>query len=189
MAQYFFPFPKVEYDLKKNGGTELLTNVTLRFKIRDILRSRVAVYNDYYIKEGERADIIAFNFYEDPSLDWLIYIVNNIIDPHYDWPLDYQSFTNYIKEKYGSVSAAQGTVHHYEWIYQAQQRLYDGTIIPEKTYEVDATTYATLAPTARKSVSVYDYEENLNDDKRRIKLLDDRYVNSITSQISGIFNE
>lgn len=188
MPQYFRNFPKVEYDIKKSGTKELMTNLTVRFKIQEILRSRIAVYHDYYINEGERADTIAFKAYEDPTLDWLIYLINVIIDPLFDWPLDYRSFINYIKEKYESVSEAQKQVHHYEWIYQKHKVLFNGKIIPEKTYEVDLNTYNTLNSLDRRVVYMYDYEEELNEQRRRIKLLDTQYVPDILNQIEGIFD-
>lgn len=188
MPQYFRDFPKVEYDIKKNGTTELMTDITVRFKIQDVLKNRTAVYYDYDIQEGERADVIAFNVYDDATLDWLIYIVNYTFDPLFDWPLDRKSFINFIKEKYGSVSQAQAQVHHYEWIYQKQKVLYDGTRIPELTYEVDLSTYNTLSPKDRRIVYSYGYEEDLNDAKRRIKLLDASYIPGVLSQIEGIFD-
>jgi len=88
MAFYFRPFPLVNYDLKKNKNNTVLTNIMTRFKIVESFQRQEAVYYDYSVKEGERADQIAFKYYDDASLDWIIYIVNNIIDPEFDWPLD-----------------------------------------------------------------------------------------------------
>lgn len=40
MAYYFKEFPKIRYSLKKNKNFELLTNVTLRYKLRDSIKNR-----------------------------------------------------------------------------------------------------------------------------------------------------
>ena len=69
MPYLFRSFPKVNYSLKKNKNFELLTNITLRFKVRDIIKNRTAIYFDYVVKDSDRPDIIASKYYDDPSLD------------------------------------------------------------------------------------------------------------------------
>ena len=96
MAFNFRPFPKIEYDIKKNKLTLLLTNVTARYKIRDVLKNKVAIYYDYIVKDSDRPDLIAYKYYDDETLDWLIYLVKDIIDPYYDWPLQQDAFEKYI---------------------------------------------------------------------------------------------
>src|SRR6056300_1416972 len=144
MAYYFRPFPYINYDLKKNGNSTVLTNIMTRFKIVESFQRQEAVYYEYTVKEGERADQIAFKYYDDPYLDWVIYIVNNIIDPEFDWPLDRRSFESYVAKKYGSVSTAMSTTHHYEKIINNQSVTFDGINIPERTVEIDQTTYDSL---------------------------------------------
>jgi hypothetical protein len=188
MPYFFKAFPKVDYDVKKNGRLEEVTNIMLRFKMQDVLRSRLSTFHEHSVQDGERPDVLAFRFYDDPSLDWIIMLSNLILDPHFDWPLDYASFINFIKEKYGSVSTAQSTVHHYEWIYQGHQVLYDGTIVPEDIYIVDLTTYNTLAAADRRIVYDFDYELDLNDAKRSVKIIHRDYISPIIEQYESIFN-
>ena len=86
MAHYFKPFPKIDYDLKKNGKSNSLTNITLRFKVQEALLSQSVIYYDYQVQEEDRPDIVAELYYLDSTLDWLILIVNDIIDPQFEWP-------------------------------------------------------------------------------------------------------
>ena len=162
MAFYFRPFPLVRYDVKKNKLPLLLTNVTARYKIRDILKNKVAIYYDYIVKDGDRPDNIAFKYYEDETLDWLIYLVNDIIDPYYDWPLDQDAFNKYIRTLYGSVAGAKGTVFEYRKIITKQKVLFDGTNVPERYVVVDQKTYNTLGATDRREVDAYEYYEEEN---------------------------
>ena len=97
MAFYFRPFPKIQYDLKKNNLPLLLTNVTARYKIRDELKQRAAIFYNYTVKEQDTPSSIAFKYYGDETLDWVIFLINDIIDPYYDWPLSYNSFNEYMK--------------------------------------------------------------------------------------------
>ena len=137
MANFFNHFPSIDYDLNKDSVTRVIQNPLVRFKIKDLLKERAVLYYDHYVEEGQTAQEISYRYYENVKYDWVIYIVNDIFDPSFDWPMDYQSFIAYIKAKYGSVSAAKAIHKQYEWVYQQQARLADGTIIPERYYVVD----------------------------------------------------
>jgi len=184
---YFEPFPTIDYDIKKNGNTTEVTNLFLRYKILDVFKNQSAVYYNYSIKDGERPDVIAAKYYDDESLDWIILLTNNIVDPHFDWPLDNQAFTNYIVKKYGSITAAKEDTHHYEQITQQQEVLFDSTILPEEFYEIDLTTYNTLSSSEKRIVTSYEYEERLNEAKRDIKLLSEEYVFDLVNQVKDVF--
>jgi len=197
MAHYFKPFPKIDYDLKKNGKSNSLTNITLRFKVQEALLSQSVIYYDYRVQEEDRPDIVAELYYQDSTLDWLILIINDIVDPQFEWPKEQYSLDKFIRQKYGSISEAQGTVHHYEKILNAQSTLADGTVVPERTVKIDQTTYNSLAGDTlqgetgfvkvRKEVSAYQYEQDLNDERRNIKILDAVYLPQILSAVRGIF--
>jgi len=189
MANFYFEsFPIIQYDLKKNGKKEFLTNIMVRFKIQETLKKIVSPYYDYSIIEGERPDHVAFKLYEDYKLDWIILLVNGIFDPHYDWPLSYNSFQTYIKQKYGSIPVAQNTVHEYRKILNIQSVRYDNTIIPKRTLVVDETTYNSLPIAERELITKYMYEVELNDMKRNIKVVSQRYISAIVQQTRDIFN-
>ncbi len=189
MASFYFEnFPKVSYDIKKNGKVENVTNIMLRYKFNTIIKNFVSPYYDYTIQDGDRADIVAFNEYDDYTLDWLIYMVNDIIDPNFDWPLSQRTLQRYISEKYGSIPTSQATIHEYRKVLNQQSVLSDGTIIPKKTLVVDETTYNTLSEVNRESISKYQYETDLNDSKRQIKLISEEFVPGILLEVREIFN-
>ncbi len=176
---YFDSFPRVTYDIKKNGKLENVTNIMLRYKLNAVVKSYASPYYDYVVEDGERADTIAFGEYEDYTLDWLIYLTNDIIDPMFDWPMSQNTLQKYIVKKYGSIPTAQATVHEYRKILNEQSVLFDGTIVPKRTLVVDETTYNTLSEIDRESISKYTYENELNDSKRQIKLISRDFVSDI----------
>jgi hypothetical protein len=139
------------------------------------------------LKKGKPQNLLLIRYYGDSTLDWVIYIVNDIIDPQYDLPMDYQQFIAYVKSKYGSTESALNTVHHYEHIIQIQSVLFDGTIVPEKVIVVDETTYNTLVSTERREVSNYTYEERLNESKRTIKVLHVDFLTQFLDEAERIF--
>ena len=190
MSFYFRNFPFTNYQIKDYNINEVVQNPLVRFKIVDVLRNVKFLYQEYVVKE-ESASEIAFKTYEDETLDWIIYITNNIIDPKYDWPLGYKEFNNCVIKKYRSVENASRettteNIHHYEWIVQQQQVLFDGTRIPEKRLIIDKTKYDSLIASERDIVRNFEYEQRLNDDKRNIKILRVEYLQQFLSEVRSV---
>ena len=110
MSQYFAKFPRVSYDLdrKKISSPDRVTNVFFRIAIvKDIVRN-FSSYYEYSIRDGDRPEVLAEKAYGDPEAHWIILYANDILDPHYDWPLDNKSFEKYIVNKYKSQARMDG---------------------------------------------------------------------------------
>ena len=192
MSFYFKHFPFVEYDIFGDNNLQLVQNPLIRFKIKDTLdKFYWAGFLEYVVQGEETASEIAYRIYGDETLDWVIYITNGIIDIKYDWPLGYNQFNNYIAAKYGSVENASNTqvtdnIHHYEWIIQQRQTLFDGTFLPEKVLVVDETKYLSLIDNERRIVRNHEYELKLNEEKRNIKILKEEYLQQFLSEIKSV---
>lgn len=180
MSGYFKYHGVVDYDVRGDGIVERATDITRRFRIRELVADGTVLLYDYEVKDGERPDVVAYKYYGDPRLDWLVLLVNDVVDPHHGWPMEHSSLNSYVAQTYGSVSVAMGTVHHREQILQARTTVStaDGETVvsPERSVVVDETTFLTLAPSARREVDCYQYEVDRNDALRRIRLIDRRYV-------------
>jgi len=197
VSNYFSYFPKTEHDLTNIGQTVTLTNILRRFKIPSELADRSDVYYEYDIQDGDRPDTIAEKYYGDSKYSWLVLHFTNKKDVHFDMPLSTHDFEQYIVGKYGSLSAAQAENHEYR-IYLSRLKdgvkvpaeaevLYDGTSLLERVVVVDQATYNATASNYRKAaVSKYDYENELNDAKRSIKLLDKRYLSQVRDEVEDI---
>jgi len=192
MAFYFRPFPTVSYRVPGTNRSVLATDVTRRFSVANFIANSNVNSDEYYVGDGERPDQIAYDYYGDETLDWLILLTNEIQDQYFEWPLSYENFNAMIVSKYGSLAAAYQTVHHYEKIVQSYQLVNDNAqqrILKEKVLQVDYTTYLTLTASERKVVSVYDYEVELNENRRHIYLIDLHYTQLIKEQHPYIFDE
>lgn len=192
MAFYFRPFPTVTYRVPGTSQSVPALDITRRFALADIIKNLRVAFDEYYVQDGERPDIIANEYYGDTTLDWLVLLINEIQDPYFQWPLGYEQFNNYLRDKYGSVEYTMSTNHHYEQIIQQHKIVIDGIdqrIIPEKTLVVDYTTYLTLIDTERKDVSIYEHESNLNEANRNIFLLDPNLVQIVKEKHPYIFSE
>ena len=180
--------PRVEYDVQGDGRTQLLTNVTLRFKIRDIVINSVTSYFEYDVTEGEQAFMVADRFYGDPTLDWVVLMTNRMTDPYTDWPVSRDVLERQITETYGSMAAAHQGTHHYEMV-RPRRVTSDGAVIPEESFVIDETSYDALPATERRTVTNYEYEDAKNEAKRRIRVLDRRYVPALLGEAERILRE
>jgi hypothetical protein len=189
MSNYFSYFPTTQHDLTNIGQNVELTNIIRRFKIKNSLSTDTRVYEDYDIQAGERPDTVADKFYNNPNYAWLILLFNDIDDPVFGWPLFNNDFDNFIIGKYGSIASAQGTVHEYRKVLNPKSVKFDGRIVEKRTVTIDLTTYNTLGASLRESISQYDYEEEVNENKRQIKILHERYLTNVSKQVKGILKD
>ena len=133
--------------------------------------------------EGERPDHVSEKIYGNVKYTWLIFLINNITDPIYDWPLATREFGAYIKNKYGSLVTAKSTIHHYEQILRTRVEATGSTeAIPEARIEIDLTTYNTLDEASRNIKYCYNWEVDRNEAKRDIKLIGRNFVADILTE-------
>ena len=186
MSNYFRFFPQTQHDLQNLGQKIDLTNILRRFKVDPSLIKNAAVFHNYDIQAGDRPDTIAAKYYGDSGYAWLVLMFNEIHDPIFGWPLFNYDFDQYIKGKYGSIPAAQAATDHYRKILTQKQIKYDGTIVPERWITVDETTYNSLGESERSAPTCYDVELEENEKKRKIKLLDKRYLTLVRDEVKNI---
>ena len=208
MAKYFNYFPKTVYTLN-SLDVETVTNITSRFGFEQSFKDNSAVYYEYDIQDGDTPEIIASKFYDSPERHWAVLMINNIIDPQFDWPLDQRTIISYINEKYSANASvgqsgttwAQANIHSY---YKVETRTSNSTEAELQTkLQIDANTYANVAATTtnltlddgnsititttKETKSYYDYEIEENEAKRTIKLLKPEFVSSIEEELRNVF--
>ena len=185
MSEFFQHYPQIDYNISGTAPPKFKTaiNIMQRAKFRNVVQNDVVQYFPYSIGEGERPDITAFNVYGDVKYTWLIFLINDIHDPLYEWPLATRDLTNFVKDKYGSITIAKNLVHHYEQILRTRVEATGTTdAIPEAKIEVDVTTYNALADADRNIVYCYNWELDRNESKRDIKLIDAMYVGDVMTE-------
>ena len=94
MSKYFQHFPYILYN------DEVVTDITRRSSVLKKLEGNPYLFLPYTIKEGDTIETIADDYYGDPGLSWLIVMANNIIDPIADFFKDYQTFNEFVIQKY-----------------------------------------------------------------------------------------
>ena len=185
MSEFFVHYPQISYDISGTKPTKVKTVINLmeRAKIKNVVLDDIIRYFPYSIKENQRPDHVSVEVYGDVKYTWLIFLINDITDPIYDWPLGTREFGSYIRAKYGTLLIAKSTIHHYEQILRTRVEATGTTEpIPEARIEIDETTYDTLAAPARNIKYCYGWEVDRNEAKRDIKLIDKLYVADILSE-------
>lgn len=187
MAHYFESLPRIDYDMGRAGTTQKAVDITKRFRLRDVLKTQSVLYVPWLIQSGQRPDTVAELYYADPLLDWLIMIANDRLDYFFEWPMDHWQFAEHVKAKYGSLSAAHQTVHHYEWIVRPDEYELDGTLISERVVICDKTKYTSLPDNQRRIVSLFTEEQRKNDALKRIRLVHKSFVPQITKEVEELY--
>ena len=189
MSNYFSKFAKVQY-LGKSA-----VNISRRVKVLEQLYSTPTAYLSYTIKEGERPEDIAYYYYEDITKVWLVFLANNIVDPYSQWPLDQSNFESYIIAKYQAQSGTTGynvlnwtrntgitaNVVHYE-------NIEDPTIkISKDTFTLNSSL-GLIQSAEWQPVRYYDYELELNENKRNIFLVNRTYAKQMQKELEKLVN-
>ena len=193
MSEYFSNFPKIRYDIYGTNSTtpeySTAINLLIRNKLREVVKDDISIYYPFVIpEEVRRPDVLSQQVYGDVSFTWTIFLVNNILDPLWQWPMDSRVFESYIKRKYGTIGESKNTVHHYEYTWHERVEA-TGTSdpIPAQKVEVDYDTYLTINEDFRKIVYSFEYEETLNEANREISLIQPTYISQVIDEARGLF--
>tara|TARA_E500000178_G_scaffold324770_1_gene351470 strand:- start:997 stop:1371 length:375 start_codon:yes stop_codon:yes gene_type:complete len=100
--KYFENFPIIEYEGRR------VRDISRRSNFVRAVSNNPYLYYPYTVSEGERAEDIAQFYYGSVDYVWLVYMANNIIDPYHEWPMDPQTFNDYLVEKYTEESGEIG---------------------------------------------------------------------------------
>jgi len=175
---YFNYFPLMAYDIKGTKEYKLLPQIIKRVKLRAGIKNGMFLFDNYDVKYGERPEDVAFKYYDDATLHWVILMTNNVTDRYYEWPMTEPQFQNFIEDKYG-LADIDG-VHHYE-ITQTSGRT-SGQGPNDYSYLVECNSDEDGAV----SVSNREYEERLQDKHRQIRLLDRKFISQFVNEFERL---
>ena len=173
---YFDSFPVIPYDSKGDLNFKDVTNLLRRVGMRTKLKTNTLLYDTYDVKEGETPEMIAHKLYGDAKLHWIILLVNDITDRYHQWPMTGGQFIDYLNDKYTNPDG----IHHYE----STQTSGDTKVKIEVFNEVDDDAYTGLTPITNR-----EYEENEQDKRRKIRLVDPSFIEQFVDEFKALMNE
>ena len=197
MSNYFRIVPDFEYVSRlpdaRIGDYIRVKNLFKKGKIREDIFENLAFFTKYKIVGDDRPDNVAFEVYEDSSLDWLVLTCNNVLNIQSEWPLPQQQFDNYVLGKYGDYDTLYNGIHHHETVEEKNSQ--GVTIVPagfevQSNYSVSYYDYFIDSQVTKNNLVVpitnYEYEEKLENNKRNIFLLKKDYIGIILNDMEGI---
>ena len=190
---YFRQIPNLDYPSLRNDRNsaydyQVVKNIFKRAVIRDDIFDEITAFTKYSVVGDERPDQVAYQFYNDSGLDWVILSTNNIIHVRDEWPMGNQDFLTYLNGKYTEAELAN--IHHYE---TKIIRDSSGTLIqPEGKrvpagYTVNFLDNGTLrSESSLTSFSFLEHETDLNDAKRNINILRPEFLGLFLENFADI---
>ena len=195
---YFRQLPDFEYVSRlpdaKISDYIIVKNLFKKGELRQDIFQDVAFFTKYQVEGDDRPDNVAYKVYGDSTLDWLVLVCNNIVNIQSEWPMLQNDFDRFLYEKYYQVNDSEedtydriyNGVHHYE---TTEVKNSEGIIVvPEglnvaQDYSVTFYDYW-ISQSVTKSnftttVTNYDYEAKIEDEKRNIYLLKQEYLNVV----------
>jgi|TARA_R110001592_G_scaffold150083_2_gene375729 hypothetical protein len=188
---YFNSFPIIPYDSTGTGQYKDVTNLLRRVAVRTKIRSNAFLFDTYDVKEGETPESIADKLYGDSELHWVIMLVNNITDRYHQWPMSSGQFLDYINDKYKNAdgtSNVDGT-HHYKVLQSSGDtktyiEVYDPTLLTDAGAQSDSDAYSSATLVTNRN-----YEDDRQDEIRKIRLLDPKYVEDFVDEFKSLMKE
>ena len=195
MSSYFKQVPDFDYVSRlpdaKISDYITVKNLFKRGKLADDIFQDLTVFTKYEIRGDDRPDNVADKVYDDPDLDWIVLLSNNIINIQSEWPMPQRDFDRYLLDKYETYEKLND-VHHYETL--ECKNLTGAVVVPkglwvESDYSVTYYDwYAGVEITKSSSdivvsVTNYEYEDKKENEKRNIFLLKPIYLNIIKDDL------
>ena len=180
-------------DGRSEGDYSVVKNFFKRAKLRDDIFQDLTFFTKYTVIGDDRPDTVATKIYDDPTLDWVVLLSNNIVNIQSEWPLGQAAFNTYVTEKYGDETTLYSGIHHYE---SREVKANDGTIIIPSGARVSVgqsvsffdedSSQQVIRTDVAMPITNYMFEEKLNDEKRNIIILKPIYLNILFDDIDQI---
>ena len=116
---YFNQVPNFEYVNREPGSQDIsnyvkVKNLFKRGRLRPDIIQDLTYFEKYTIVGDDRPDNVASSYYDDPNLDWVVLLSNNITNIQSEWPLPQAALDEFLLEKYGTYEKLHSGIHHYE---------------------------------------------------------------------------
>jgi len=180
---YFKYFPTVMIK-----GQEVL-DITRKVRLSTALRSVSLDYLSYTLDEGDKPEDIANYYYDSPDYAWLVLMSNDIVDPYTEWYKSSEELDAYIKVQYEVKSGLTGdAVLDWSKNTSIASNIVHYRSIHESAVQINRATYQKAPASEFYAMRVYDYEAELNESRREIRLINKSYLAFIEDRFVEVIN-
>ena len=167
------------YDVKNNNNYKLLPDILRRVKQRNAIKSGQFIFDAYDVRNGEKPEDIAYKWFGDAQLHWVILMTNDVTDRYYQWPMNDAQFEEFIADKYSNPDG----IHHYEVTKDSGRTTGQGPNDYSYLVEVNSDTDNAI------SISNREYEERIQDKNRSIRLLNQRFLSDFIEEFDKLIKQ
>jgi hypothetical protein len=167
----FSMFPRLLVNTITPNTATLVTDIFRRISLNKF-KSNVVFLQTITVPDGYTIEQVSDKFYGNPDYHWVIMTINEIVDARKEWPMGSSDLLAYSRKKYGETGIYE--THHY--------RTAD---VDKLIVDYDA---ADLASGDIEEVTNIQYEEELNNSKREIQMLDPKYLAEFVSIYSNLIS-
>lgn len=172
MPHIYYDFP----DADGNSSVRILKDITTNVRFIKESLENIVVYDHYDIRDDETPEIITAKIYGSSKYHWIIMLLNDIYDYREDLPKNYSVLSQYVTEKYGAGN--EYAIHH--WISPVDSTT---NLAGDITEHIVMPNYPGAV-----SVSNFQYEDTVNESKRRIKIPSKEVIDMILKQYTAMFS-
>jgi hypothetical protein len=165
--------------MKSDDNYKLLPDILKRVKQRNAIKSGQFIFDTYDVIDGEKPEDIAYKWFGDAQLHWVILMTNNVLDRYYDWPMNQVQFQEFLEDKYSNPDG----IHHYELTQDSGRTTSQGP--SDYSHKVEVTSDTVNA----SSISNREYEEREQDKKRSIRLLNQKFLPAFIEEFDNLIKE
>lgn len=203
-SNYFEKFPRILYSLDNLASGQVVPDILRRITAANELKTNNSYLDEYDVKDDETPEILADKIYGDSGLHWVILMINEIIDPRFDWPLSYENLINVCIAKYGSLEATY-EINKVVGYGEQQIELDSVFLVLESSTNKEPVrlllnkngsdfTYRkpmsyVVNPLIENEVTNFEYEYEKNEAKRRIKILKPEFISEIVTNFDNLIKQ
>lgn len=187
---YFINFPTIGYNFELNGKITIVAikDIALNVRVRKEILENITLFDEYDIEDNETFDIISEKLYGKPIYHWTIMLLNQRFDYRKDFPLTSIQLIKYCEQKYGEDKVYDqhiifGNLHYEDRDGNTVQKLTEvqfAALYPDDSYIEYSREF--------ESISNFEYEDRLNESKRRIKVLNPAMIDKVVSDIQRLLS-
>ena len=170
MSDYFRNVPDFDY-VSRLPSAKISDYITVKnfFKrgfLREDIFQELSFFTKYQIKGDDRPDNVAWNFYQESQLDWLVLTCNNIVNIQTEWPLKQTDFDRFLLDKYDTYEKLNEIVNEFTSMFKDAEMIegdykHPSDITGKSTFKnVDFL----LDSGERVDVSCYDFDRSMQTD-------------------------
>jgi hypothetical protein len=175
---YFQNFPKLYYQFNIGDRSELkvITDLAFNTRFRPDILDNIEIFSELFISEGDTPELISEKLYGTPLYHWTIMLANDKLSIE-DFPITQLQVEEYTYKKY-----RQAPTDNKQTVLTARKILFG---IP-LTWDYKNDIRDVSEPFTR-AVSNLEYEININEAKKKIRVISPAAIESVVSEFNKLF--